>query len=136
MVDSISALERVSNDKIFREFIIGVTSFLKERGICGLFTSTTPKLSGGESITDAHISTITDAILLLRYVEIAGSLRRGMAVIKMRGSQHDKDVYEYTINASGLTVGEQFKNVNNILLGVPTSTGPSEREQLSSMFEG
>ncbi|MBU0617366.1 MAG: AAA family ATPase, partial [Planctomycetes bacterium] len=135
VIDSISAMERVASNKVFREFVIGGTSFLKEHGICGLLTSTSPKLSGGESITEAHISTIMDVILLLRYVEIAGSLRRGMAVIKMRGSQHDKDVYEYTIDANGLNVGARFKNVNNILLGVPTSGGSFEREQLSTTLE-
>jgi hypothetical protein len=39
-------------------------------------------LAGGDSITEAHISTITDIIILLRYVEIKGLLRRGIAVIK------------------------------------------------------
>jgi circadian clock protein KaiC len=63
-VDSLSALERVSNLKGFREFIIGLTSFIKQKEVGGLFTSTTPTLLGGSSITEAHISTITDSIIL------------------------------------------------------------------------
>ena len=79
-------------------------------------------------------STITDAILLLRYVEIGGSLRRGMAVIKMRGSQHDKEIREFTIDGTGLHVGDPFKNVENIILGIPTSLGATESEHLQEMF--
>jgi circadian clock protein KaiC len=128
-------MERVSTVRNFREFVIGLTSHLKQERVCSLFTSTTPKLSGGESVTEAHISTITDVIMLLRYVEIDGDLRRGLAVIKMRGSQHDKEVREFTIDGSGLHIGKPFRNVQNILLGIPSSSAPSELKRVEEMFE-
>jgi len=84
---------------------------------------------------EAHISTITDAIILLRYVEINGILRRGIAVIKMRGSQHDKQIHEFLIDGQGLHIIAPFKNVQNILLGIPSGSGPSESEHLEDMFE-
>lgn len=135
VMDSVSAMERVATVRNFREFVIGLTSFVKQERVCSLMTSTTPQLSGGESVTETHISTITDIIALLRYVEIAGELRRGLAVIKMRGSQHDKTVHEYTIDSTGLNVGERFRNIDNILLGVPKVSGPSESDQLEGMFK-
>jgi circadian clock protein KaiC len=134
VLDSVSAMERVSSVRNFREFVIGLTSFVKQEGICSLLTSTTPNLSGGESITEAHISTITDIIALIRYVEIQGIMRRGIAIIKMRGSQHEKVIREFTIDGEGMHVGEPFKNVQNIILGIPSGTGISETEQLSEMF--
>ncbi|MBX9721508.1 MAG: circadian clock protein KaiC, partial [Candidatus Obscuribacterales bacterium] len=73
-IDSLSALERISLPKAFREFVLCMTAFLKEREIAGLFTAATPALMGGESITEAHISTITDSIILLRYVELNGEM--------------------------------------------------------------
>ncbi|MBF0399910.1 MAG: circadian clock protein KaiC [Magnetococcales bacterium] len=135
IMDSVSAMERVAQVRFFREFVIGLTSFAKQEEVCSLFTSTTPKLSGGDSITEAHISTITDAILLLRYVEINGILRRGVAIIKMRGSQHDKQIREFTIDNNGLHIGKPFANVQNIILGIPTASPPSEEEQLETMFQ-
>ncbi|MBF0215048.1 MAG: circadian clock protein KaiC, partial [Magnetococcales bacterium] len=135
IMDSVSAMERMAHVRFFREFVIGLTSFAKQEEVCSLFTSTTPKLSGGDSVTEAHISTITDAILLLRYVEINGILRRGVAVIKMRGSQHDKQIREFTIDDQGLHIGKPFTNVQNIILGIPSATMPSEVEQLGAMFE-
>ena len=135
VMDSVSAMERVSTVRNFREFVIGLTSHLKQERVCSLFTSTTPKLSGGESVTEAHISTITDVIMLLRYVEIDGDLRRGIAVIKMRGSQHDKEVREFTIDSSGLHIGKPFRNVQNILLGIPSSSAPSELKRIDEMFK-
>ena len=134
IIDSISALERVSNQKSFREFVIGLTSFCKQETVCTLFTSTTPGLAGGDALTEAHISTLTDLIVLLRYVEIEGTLRRGIAIIKMRGSQHDKQIHEFFISEKGLQIGEPFKNVHNIILGTPTSTSESELDRLEKLF--
>jgi circadian clock protein KaiC len=121
VLDSVSALERVGNVRNFREFVIGLTSFVKQKQICSLFTSSSPRLSGGDSITDAHISTITDAILLLRYVETQGALARGVIIIKMRGSQHDKRFHEFTIDDKGLHIGEPFVHVPSVLLGIPST---------------
>lgn len=133
-VDSLSALERVSTLKGFREFIIGLTSFIKHKEIVGLFTSTTPTLMGGTSITEAHISTITDSIILLRYVEMYGEMRRGLTVLKMRGSAHDKDIREFTIDGQGMHIGKPFRNVTGILAGTPHHTGSGEMERIDALF--
>lgn len=134
-VDSLSALERVSALKGFREFIIGLTSFIKQQEIGGLFTSTTPTLLGGSSITEAHISTITDSIILLRYVEMYGEMRRGITVLKMRGSMHDKDIREFSIDHQGMHIGKPFRNVTGILAGTPMYTAQNEVERLSGLFD-
>ncbi len=116
-IDSFSALERVASDKSFREFVIGLTSFIKHREIPGLYTSTTSTILGGTSITETHISTITDSIILLRYVEKMGQMRRGLAVLKMRGSHHDKDIREFTIDENGLHIHQPFRTVFGIMSG-------------------
>ncbi len=133
-VDSLSALERVSTVKGFREFVIGLSSFMKEREIAALFTSTTPTLMGGESVTEAHISSITDSIILLRYVEMFGEMRRGLTVLKMRGSKHDKDIREFTIDGAGMHIGRPFHNVVGILSGRPTHVGPNEVDRIGGLF--
>jgi circadian clock protein KaiC len=116
-VDSLSALERVSSVKSFREFVIGLTSFIKYREVPGLFTATTSSLLGGTSITETHVSTITDSIILLRYIEVDGRLRRGLAVVKMRGSWHDKNIREFEIAADGLHIAPPIRGIFGILSG-------------------
>lgn len=116
-VDSLSALERVFSLRSFREFVISLTSTLKTKRTTGLFTSTTPSLLGGGSVTEKHISTLTDSILLLRYVEVLGRMRRSLTVLKMRGSEHDHDIREYTIDHAGMHIGEPFRQVTGILSG-------------------
>jgi circadian clock protein KaiC len=133
-VDSLSALERVSSLHSFREFVTGLTSFIKLHEIAGLFTSTTPTLAGGSSITESHISTITDSIVLLRYVEMYGDMRRGLTVLKMRGCSHDKEIREFTIDSSGMHIGRQFRNVIGILTGNLVHVSADDLERLGELF--
>jgi circadian clock protein KaiC len=134
-VDSLSALERVSTMKGFREFVIGLTSFIKHKETAGLFTSTTPTLMGGSSVTEAHISTITDTIILLRYVEMFGEMRRALTVLKMRGAGHNKEIREFSIDAGGMHIGKAFRNVTGILAGLPAYSENQEVERLDQMFK-
>jgi circadian clock protein KaiC len=134
-VDSLSALERVSSIKSFREFVVGLTSFIKHLETAGLFTATTPTLMGGTSVTETHISTITDSIILLRYVEMYGEMRRGITVLKMRGSAHDKDIREFSIDANGLKIGKPFRGVSGILSGNPYQKPAGDLESLAELLE-
>jgi circadian clock protein KaiC len=133
-VDSLSALERVSTIKGFREFVISLTSFIKYHEIAGLFTATTSSLMGGTSITETHISTITDSIILLRYVEVFGEMKRGLTVLKMRGSMHNKDIREFNIDNQGMHIGKPFRQVSGILAGNPQHLAPGEFDRLRDLF--
>lgn len=111
-----------------------MTSFIKHKETAGLFTSTTPSLLGGTSITEAHISTITDSIILLRYVEMFGEMRRGLTVLKMRGSMHDKDIREFTIDGEGMHIKKPFREVSGILSGNIIHVVPGETDRISDLF--
>ena len=115
VVDSLSALERLGSPTSYREFVIGLTSYVKETGTASLVTASSPELVGTTSVTSSHISGLIDAILLLRYAEVDSSIRRALTVLKMRGSQHDPNIREFTIDGNGMTIGEPFSGVHGIL---------------------
>lgn len=119
-VDSLTALQRLSDAKPFREFVLGVCGHLKQLGCTGLITNTAHVVAGVPSVTEAHISSITDTIILLRYVELEGIMHRGINVLKMRGSGHEKRFMEYGVSEGGLCIGEPFKHVTGILAGAPS----------------
>jgi circadian clock protein KaiC len=116
-IDNLSALERVGTKRGLRDFIVGLTSLLREKEIASLFTSTTTSLVGAQSVTESHASTLTDAIVLLRYVEMAGTVRRAISVLKVRGSMHDRRIREFTIDDLGLHIEEPFTGISGILSG-------------------
>jgi len=116
-IDSISALERVAPDSGFREFLISLTSFIKKREIAGLYTATSKSLVGGETVSEQHISTLTDSIILLRYMQDQDVMHRGLMVLKMRGSEHAKEIRRFTIDGSGMHLGEPFKRAPDVFSG-------------------
>jgi circadian clock protein KaiC len=132
--DSISSFERVASPKLFGEFIVALTRGIKALQITGLFTNTTPLLTNGEQITEAHVATLSDAVILLRYVELRGEMRRGLTVLKMRGTRHDKEIREYVIEDRGVHIKSPFRGVHGILTGSPTYNLGEERDLLGEMF--
>lgn len=135
-IDSLSALARGVSNNAFRQFVIGATGFAKQEEITGFFTNTNDQFMGAHSITESHISTITDTILLLQYVEIRGQMSRAINVFKMRGSWHDKGIREYTISAEGPEITDSFSNYQGIISGSPTRVEVNEKAELSRIVQG
>lgn len=109
VIDSLTALGRLASDKTFRDFIIGLTSFVKQAQITTLLTADSGVFTGTSVMTEKHVSPLTDAIIQLRYVEIGGSMHRGLAVLKMRGSSHDMHINEFTIDGKGMHIGQPLR---------------------------
>jgi circadian clock protein KaiC len=114
-IDTMSALERIATERGLRDFVIGLASFLKQLEITSLLTSTTKTLAGGPSITEGHISTLADVMILLRYVEWRSEVKRAVVVLKMRGAPHERQVLEFTIDDRGMHVGAPFSGFTGIL---------------------
>jgi circadian clock protein KaiC len=135
-IDSLSALARGVTNNAFRQFVIGVTGYAKQEEITGFFTNTTDQFMGAHSITESHISTITDTIIMLQYVEIRGEMSRAINVFKMRGSWHDKGIREYTISQDGPDIKDSFRNYERIISGSPSRIAIDEKSELSRIVQG
>jgi circadian clock protein KaiC len=123
VIDSLSALERLGSPHAYREFVIGITSFAKTVGLASVMTASSPHLAGATSVTESHISGLIDSIVLLRHVEAAGRLERGIMVLKMRGSDHDRALHELSMRDGHLVVGEPFTGLRGLLAGQPLDDG-------------
>ena len=135
-IDSLSALARGVSNNAFRQFVIGVTGDAKQAEVTGFSTNTTDQFMGSHSITDSHISTITDTILMLQYVEIRGEMSRALNVFKMRGSWHDKGIREYTISDHGPLITDSFRDYERIISGSPTRISVNEKSELARIIQG
>ena len=63
------------------------------------------------------ISFLADDILLLRYVEVAGALEKNLTVVKMRNSEHSKELMRYDITGQGVVIRESFRNYRGVGTG-------------------
>ena len=109
----------------FRESLYRMIGALTGAGITILSTVEVDDNFTSFQFSHYSISFLTDDIVRLRYVEIDGQLRKTIVVIKMRGSNHSKDIREYVITDQGLVVikprGTDYAKLST---GIPERTGP------------
>ncbi len=65
------------------------------------------------------VTYLADTVILLRYFEAVGRVRRAVSVIKKRTGHHEDTIREYRIDADGLTIGEPVVGFQGVLRGVP-----------------
>ena len=63
---------------------------------------------------------LADAIIVQRYIEIAGRFQRVISVVKVRGSNHSKDIRLFDITGEGIAIGEILSEYAGIMSGRPT----------------
>jgi circadian clock protein KaiC len=77
----------------------------------------------GPMQTPLDISYLSDAVLMLRYFEAEGRVRRAISVVKKRSSAHEDAIREFRLTAEGVKVGPPLIEFQGILSGVPTYRG-------------
>ena len=65
-------------------------------------------------------------MILLRYFEALGKVRRAISIIKKRTGSHESTIREYRIGSRGMTIGEPLDAFQGVLRGVPTYLGASQ----------
>lgn len=116
-LDSLSALERIYNLDEFRQFVIGLNASLKMENVTSVLSNTSSQLLGVSAITESHLSTVTDNIIILKYVELGGQMKRLMSVLKQRGSMHKKELTEFEVTSKGVEILGPFKGIENLMSG-------------------
>lgn len=80
----------------------------------------------GDSSQPIDITYLADTVIVLRYFEALGRVRRAMSVVKKRGGSHEDTIREFKIDSRGISVGEPLDHFQGVLRGVPTFVGPTE----------
>jgi circadian clock protein KaiC len=65
---------------------------------------------------------LADAIIVQRYIEILGQFKRVFSVVKVRGSEHSKDIRLFDITDEGIIIGETLSEYAGIMSGRPTAS--------------
>jgi circadian clock protein KaiC len=79
----------------------------------------------GDMKAPVDVTYLADTVILLRYFEAIGRVRRAVSVIKKRTGAHEESIREFRIGSEGLTLGEPLEDFQGVLRGVPTFVGKS-----------
>jgi circadian clock protein KaiC len=107
------------------EYMGNINNILKNKNVTAVYTNESSNLTGATQITGMGISPFMDTVILLRYVEIKSEMRKAISVLKMRGSEHDKEIREFVINNNGAQIMMPFSEYSGLLSGNPVKT-PSQ----------
>jgi circadian clock protein KaiC len=77
----------------------------------------------GDMTAPVDVTYLADTVILLRYFEAMGRVRRAISVVKKRMGAHEDTIREYRIGERGITLGEPLTNFHGILRGVPLLVG-------------
>jgi circadian clock protein KaiC len=123
VIDSLSGFEVALAPTFradFRESLYRLVGTLTATGVTVFMTAEVSEVFSEARFTTEKVSFITDEIIVQRYIEMEGALRRVMAVIKMRGSDHTHEFRTYEVTAKGVVVGGPLTEYDGIITGVPT----------------
>jgi circadian clock protein KaiC len=86
----------------------------------------------GDMQSPVDITYLADTVVLLRYFEAFGRVRRAISVIKKRAGRHENTIREYRIGSDGITVGEPLEDFVGVLRGTPSFVGTDKDASLLS----
>ncbi|MFP3492789.1 ATPase domain-containing protein [Pseudomonas sp. SIMBA_059] len=96
--------------------------YLNRRGAATFMTIAQHGLVG-DMQAPVDITYLADTVILLRYFEALGEVRRAISVIKKRTGTHETTIREYRISKLGMTIGAPLNNFQGVLRGIPTYVG-------------
>jgi circadian clock protein KaiC len=119
LIDSVSHFDQLTPDPVeLRAVVYSFINALKREGLTSILTRETPILLGSEE-GDNDIAFVVDTYLLLRYVEIESAIHKALLVLKLRGSDHAKDIRQFEITSQGIEIMSRFEGQEGILSGSP-----------------
>ncbi len=123
LIDSLSHFERLAGDPVeLRQTVYEFINGLKRIGLTAVLTRENATLLGETPDIEEDLAFVVDGYILLRYVELASAVRRALLVLKMRGSDHAKDIRQFEITGRGLELRAKFEGQQGIMSGSPIST--------------
>jgi len=122
-IDSLTGyLNSMPEERLLNVHLHELFSYLGQRGITSLLTLA-QHAPFAETTQAADVSYLADAVILLRYFEAVGEVRKAISVLKKRSGAHEQSIREFRIRVGGLKVGEPLHAFQGVLQGVPEYLG-------------
>jgi circadian clock protein KaiC len=101
-------------------------TYLNRSGIVTLVTVAQHGLVGSDMQSPVDLTYLSDTVILLRYFEAMGRVRRAVSVIKKRDGFHEDTIRELLISDAGVRVGQALREFQGVLRGVPEYVGSDQ----------
>jgi circadian clock protein KaiC len=100
-------------------------SYLNQRGVTTFLINPQSGLVGSMATSSINISYVADTVILIRFFEADGRIRKALSIIKNRGGPHEDAIRELRIDRRGLRIGEPLTEFHGVMTGNPQYVGSS-----------
>jgi circadian clock protein KaiC len=126
LIDSLNGyIASMPDEKFLSLHLHELLAYLGQSGVITLFTLAQAGMIG-QMNSPADITYLADTVVLLRFFECDGAVKKAISVIKKRTSRHEETIRELTFEPQGLRVGKALKEFRGILTGVPVYLGGNQ----------
>lgn len=126
VIDSLNGfLNAMSGEQMLVSHMHELLTFLNQRGVATFIVLTFSGMIGPHLTVPIDLTYLSDKVLVLRFFEAGGRLRKAVSVVKKRSGRHEDTIHELTFSSAGLSLSEPLTQFRGILTGVPTDQRPS-----------
>ena len=127
IVDSLNGyLNAMPEEKFLTVQLHELLSYLSHQGVVSILTVTQSGMVGAMQ-SPVDTTYLADNVILFRYFEAGGSVRRAVSVIKKRNGRHERTIREFDMDETGIVIGEPLTDFQGVLTGVPNYRGANAR---------
>jgi circadian clock protein KaiC len=128
VVDSLNGyLKAMPEEKYLTTQLHELLAYLGQQGVVTLMTVAQSGMLGSNMTSPVDTTYLADNVILFRYFEARGHVRRAVSVVKKRNGRHEKTIRELRITSKGVEIGEPLRDFQGVLTGVPTYMGSDEQ---------
>lgn len=120
VIDSLNGyLNAMPEERFLTIHMHELLTYLGQHGVATLLVVAQHGVVGGAMMSPVDVSYLADCVILMRYFELSGEIRKAVSVVKKRSGAHEKAIRPFAIGADGLTVGPPLTEFHGVLSGTP-----------------
>ena len=121
VIDSLNGyLQAMPEQKLLLLHLHELLTYLGHKGVTSIMVMAQHGLIGSQMQAPIDTTYLADTVLLMRYFESTGEVRRALSVIKKRTGAHERTIREMRLSSHGIEVGEPLREFQGVLTGVPS----------------
>jgi circadian clock protein KaiC len=120
-IDSLNGyIQAMTQEKFLTLQLHELLSFLGNQGVVTILVLAQQGLMGTMMQTPVDITYLADSVIITRYFEARGSVKKAVSVVKKRGGAHETTIREFRIDGGGITVGPPLEQFQGVMSGIPS----------------
>ena len=132
VIDSLNGyLQAMPEERFMTVQLHELLTYLGHQGITTILVVAQHGLMGSGMQAPVDVTYLADAVMLTRFFELRGRVKKALSVVKKRAGAHEDAIRELRLGPGGIIVGEPLENLRGVLTGVPIVEGEASSGRVS-----